>query len=234
MKLGIMQPYFFPYIGYFQLMNLVDEFIIYDNIEYTKKGWINRNRILSNGVDEYISLPLKKDSDYLNVNERFLADSWDTHKIKLLNKIKESYKKAPYFDSTFTLVEKIIKYEEPNLFKFLYHSLNQLSNHLNIDSKLTISSSIQIDHNLKSQNKVLEICKKKNISNYINPIGGINLYQKEVFNKENIHLKFIETNNIEYPQFNNEFLPNLSIIDILMFNSDEKITDFLNYYYLIR
>ena len=87
MKLAIMQPYFFPYIGYFQLIKSVDEFVIYDNIQYTKKGWINRNRILVNGTDYLISLPLKKDSDYLNVVDRQLAESWEKDRTKLLTLI---------------------------------------------------------------------------------------------------------------------------------------------------
>jgi hypothetical protein len=96
-KIAIMQPYFFPYIGYFQLINAVEEFVIYDNIEFTKKGWINRNRILVNGADSYISLPLKKDSDFLHVKDRFLADTWDQDRKKMLNRITESYRKAPFY-----------------------------------------------------------------------------------------------------------------------------------------
>jgi hypothetical protein len=120
-KLAIMQPYFFPYIGYFQLVNAVDEFVIYDNIEFTKKGWISRNRILVNGVDTYISLPLKKDSDYLHVKDRYLADTWDIERKKMLNRITESYRKAPYFKETYEVIEKCILYEDRNLFKFILH-----------------------------------------------------------------------------------------------------------------
>jgi hypothetical protein len=108
MKIGIMQPYFFPYIGYFQLINYVDEFVIYDNIKYTKKGWINRNRILVNGKDVYISLPLKKDKDSLNVDERFLSDIWIMERKKMLNRIKESYKKAPNFHQVFPIIEECV------------------------------------------------------------------------------------------------------------------------------
>src|SRR4030042_5533275 len=98
MKIAIMQPYFLPYIGYFQLMNAVDEFVIYDNIEFSKKGWINRNRILVNGKDSYITIPLKKDSDYLDVRDRYLAETWSSEKIKMLKRIIGSYRKAPRFD----------------------------------------------------------------------------------------------------------------------------------------
>ena len=114
-----MQPYLFPYIGYFQLMNAVDKFVVYDNIEYTKKGWINRNRIWVNGSDAYITLPLKKDSDFLNVNERFLAETWKSERQKLLNRISGAYKKSPHFESAFPLVQKCLLFDDGNLFNFI-------------------------------------------------------------------------------------------------------------------
>ena len=132
MTIAIMQPYFFPYIGYFQLINAVDEFIVHDNIQYTKKGWINRNRILSNGKDEYITLPLKNDSDYLNIIDRKLADSWPSDRNKILNKIRESYKKAPFYSDAIPLVEECFLYNDNNLFNFIYHSIRQVCNYLNI------------------------------------------------------------------------------------------------------
>ena len=103
-----MQPYFFPYIGYFQLMNAVDEFVVYDNIEFTKKGWINRNRILVNGKDFYITLPIKHDSDYLYIIDRLLADTWPIERKKMLNRIIESYRKAPNFNVVFSVIEKVL------------------------------------------------------------------------------------------------------------------------------
>ena len=120
MKLAIMQPYFMPYIGYFQLINSVDQFIIYDNIQYTKKGWINRNRILANGKDQLITLPIKKDSDYLDVVKRELSESWGKDKNKMINMIKSSYGKAPHFEETFELISKCLNNPEENLFKFIY------------------------------------------------------------------------------------------------------------------
>ena len=107
MKLAIMQPYLFHYIGYFQLIHEVDEFVIYDNIEFTKKGWINRNRLLVNGKDSYITVPLKNDSDYLNVSERFLAGNWASEKKKILNRIFESYKKTENFETVFPIIKNI-------------------------------------------------------------------------------------------------------------------------------
>jgi hypothetical protein len=111
-KIAIMQPYFFPYIGYFQLINAVDEFVVYDNIEYTKKGWINRNRILVNSQDAYITLPLKRDSDYLDIRERFLADSWSRESKVMLNRIAGAYRNAPNFRLVYPLIEKCILFDE--------------------------------------------------------------------------------------------------------------------------
>ena len=171
MKLGIMQPYFFPYIGYFQLINAVDEFVIYDNIKYTKKGWINRNRILVNSKDSYISLPLRNDRDDLDVRDRFLADTWTVDRNKMLNRLTESYRKAPFFDTVYPMVKKCILFEEKNLFLFIYNTLVEIKLYLEIKTKYTISSTIMIDHSLRSANKVLAICKDRNASIYINPIG---------------------------------------------------------------
>lgn len=228
-----MQPYLFPYIGYFQLMNAVDEFVVYDNIEFTKKGWVNRNRILVNGNDAVISFPLKKDSDYLEIKQRFLADSWSSDKIKMLNKIKESYRKAPFFETAFPIIEKCILFKESNLFQFIFHSLNTLKSYLGVETQFIISSEIEIDHHLKSENKVLAICKARNADVYINPIGGVELYNKETFKQQSIELHFLKTGEIIYPQFQNDFIPFLSIIDVMMFNSTEKIHTYLSNGYSI-
>lgn len=233
MKLAIMQPYIFPYIGYFQLINAVDKFVVYDNIQFSKKGWINRNRILVNGKDEYFTLPLKKDSDYLNVDQRKLADAFPAEKIKILRKIRESYKKAPQFEPVFPLVESVINREEENLFEFIYQSLQAVCTYLDIKTEFIISSSIAIDHQLKAQDKVIAICKALQASGYINPVGGMELYSKETFSKHGIELNFIKSNAIVYEQFNNEFIPWLSIIDVMMFNSKEKIQEYLQSGYAI-
>jgi hypothetical protein len=227
MNIAIMQPYLFPYIGYFQLMNAVDEFIVYDNIQFTKKGWINRNRILVNGADAYITLPLKKDSDYLDIKDRYLSDDWKTESKKMLNRITESYRKAPYFESVFPLIEKSLLFEDNQLFNFIFNSLNLTKDFLDIKTSFVISSTIPIDHHLKSTQKVIALCKHQNATTYINPIGGIELYNKEEFKKEGLELKFIKANNIIYPQFKNEFIPYLSIIDIMMFNSKEETQNYL-------
>lgn len=232
-KLAIMQPYLFPYIGYFQLINSVDEFVIYDNIKYTKKGFINRNKILSNNIDKIITVPIKKDSDYLDVRKRELATSWGKDRKKMLNLINSSYRKANYFEISYPLIEECIMYSELNLFKFIHNSVIKMCDYLNIKTKITISSTIDINHTLKSQDKVIAICKSQNATTYINSIGGTKLYSQKEFNKNNIKLNFIKSGNIQYKQFGSNFIPWLSIIDLIMFNSKEQITQHLNNYTLI-
>jgi hypothetical protein len=228
MKVAIMQPYFFPYIGYFQLISAVDKFVIYDNIEYTKKGWINRNRILKEGADLMISLPLKKDSDFLFVNQRYLAEDWSKSKQKLINSIKESYRKAPHFEDTFNLVQEIFNYSNSNLFEFILHSVQQTCKFIGIETEIIVSSTLDYNNELKSEEKVIAICKSIEATQYINSIGGVELYNKNNFSDQGIQLNFIKSNPIIYNQFKNEFVPWLSIIDIMMFNSKETVSNFLN------
>jgi len=221
LKAAIMQPYFFPYIGYFQLIAAVDMFIVYDNIKYTKKGWINRNRMLQNSKDVMFTLPLKSDSDNLDVCERELAA--DFNRDKLLNQFNGAYRRAPYFTQTFPLVEQIVRYEDKNLFRFLHHSIVRTCEHLGIATEIRISSGIAINHDLKNQDKVLALCEAAGATAYVNAIGGMELYSKETFREQGIELKFIRTKPFEYAQFGDAFVPWLSIIDVMMFNPLDTI-----------
>jgi len=221
MRLAIMQPYFLPYIGYFQLIATVDQFVIYDNIEYTKKGWINRNRMLQNNKDVLFSLALKKASDCTHIHEREIAENFNHE--KLLNQIKSSYRRAPYFDQTFPLIEEIIRHEDPNLFRFLKHSILKICEHLDITTEIKNSSEIKINHTLTSQEKVLALCNELDAKTYINAIGGVDLYSKASFEESSIDLKFINPKSFDYPQFGSEFIPRLSIMDVMMFNPIQTI-----------
>jgi len=228
MKVAIMQPYFLAYIGYYQLINSVDKFFIYDNIEYTKKGWFNKNRILLNGKDKLFTIPLKSDSDYLPVNERFVAENFSKERHKIIQWINISYKKAPFYKENIQFIESLFNQDNDNLFDFIYFSVNQVCDLLKIKTKIIKSSELEINHSLKSENKVLAICKFLNADIYINAIGGKELYSKEIFMQNNISLNFIRTRKIEYKQFSNEFIPWLSIIDVLMFNGVEKTKYLIN------
>jgi hypothetical protein len=213
------------------LIAAVDQFVVYDNIKYTKKGWINRNRMLQNGADVVFSVPLKNDSDSLEIAERRLSADFDRD--KLLNQLKSAYRRAPYFDQTFPLVEQIVRYEEANLFRYLHHSIVKLCDHLGISTEIIISSEIVIDHTLHSQDKVLALCDATGATTYVNAIGGMALYAKEVFQQKGIELKFIRARPFEYPQLDNAFVPWLSIIDVMMFNPINSIKTELSEFDLV-
>lgn len=225
-----MQPYFFPYIGYFQLINSVDKFIIYDNIKYTKKGWINRNRFLQNGCSAIFSLPLKKGSDQLNIFERQISD--DFNPTKLLSVFKGSYIKAPYYKQVSILLEVILSFEHNNLFNYLHNSILEICRYLEVDTEIVISSGLDVDHSLTSSERVIALCKSVGAKTYINPAGGVDLYDKSQFLSKGIELGFLETNPIQYTQFKDPFISSLSIIDVLMFNSKDTTIQLLEEYQL--
>jgi hypothetical protein len=215
-----MQPYLLPYIGYFQLITAVDAFVLYDNIQYTKRGWINRNRFLRNGGAETFTLPLAAGSDFLTIRERRIADTFNS--TKLLNQFHGAYRQAPFYDSTRPLLNRIFALERRDLFGFLRDSLAITLEHLSIPHRLITSSTIAADHELKGEERVVEICHAIHATHYLNPIGGIELYSKDSFASAGIKLSFLRTKDLNYEQFGGLFVPNLSIIDVLMFNS---ITD---------
>lgn len=234
MKVAIMQPYFVPYIGYFQMIHAVDVFVVYDNIEYTKKGWINRNRILKNGEPDVISLPLAKGSDYEHVVQRQLADSFHTKdKQKLHGRILELYRKAPFYNETAALLQGVFASTETNLFAFIHHSLVALCEHIGISTTIRISSTLDIDHQLRGEDKVIAICQAVKATQYINAIGGIELYSFDRFEREGFQLQFIQSTAKEYLQNCQAFVPWLSIIDVLMFCGKEQTMHQMNDYQLL-
>ena len=230
-RLGIMQPYFFPYIGYFKLINLCDEFIVYDNIKYTKKGWINRNNILINNKQKLFSISLSKDSDFLNINQRKVSPSFEPYKI--LNLITNSYKKTPEFQLIYPIIERCFNYKSKNLFDYIFYSIVEICSYLDIDTKLHISSEINIDHSLKSSDKVISFCNKLNAQEYINPIGGIGLYDKEFFKEKGVELFFLENVSLRSPS-SNIILEPLSIIDDMMHLSKSNIQEILMQDYILK
>lgn len=230
LRLAIMQPYFLPYIGYFQLIAACDLFVVYDNIKYTKKGWINRNRMLRDGQDAMFSLPLQHDGDHLDVDQRTLASTPAPH--KWLAQLKGAYRHAPYFAPTLPLLEEIAKCGEANLFRFLHHALLATCAHLGIRTPIRISSSIDIDHGLKGQDKVLALCQALGADTYVNAIGGIDLYSPAAFAQHGLGLCFIRSRPLVYPQFGDAaFVPWLSIVDVLMFNPLDAVRNWVHTHY---
>lgn len=227
-----MQPYFCAYIGYYQLINSVDKFVICDNMQYTRRGWFNRNRILDNGNDRTFTIPLRKDKSFINVNLKYLADNSIKERIRILKQIQSLYKKAPFFAQNYPLVRRLFIQEIDNLFDFIHFSVVELCSNLGIKTEIILCSSLDINHELKAQERIIEMCKFLKTDSYINPIGGKELYDKEIFKKEGIDLRFIKSKNIEYTQFDHEFVPWLSIIDILMFNEIKQVKSYLTEYEL--
>jgi hypothetical protein len=221
MKVAIMQPYFLPYPGYFQLIAAVDVFIVYDNIKYVKSGWINRNRLCRNGEAATFSLPLKHASDSLDVREREIAAAFDPE--KLLNQFLGAYRLAPQFARVFAWLQDVVHYGERNLFRYLHHSIRAACDLLAIGTEIRTSSDFAIDHTLKKQDKVIALCRAAGARTYVNAIGGTELYDKEEFRRQGIELRFLRSKPFEYPQLGPAFVPTLSIVDALMFNPLEIV-----------
>ncbi|MEC3880159.1 WbqC family protein [Parapedobacter sp. 10938] len=231
MKSAIMQPYFMPYIGYFQLINFVDKFIIYDDVNYIKRGWINRNRILINSEPSYISVPLVAVSQNKLIKDTLLNKEDATFK-KLKRAVFFSYKAAPFFDEIYTLIDNILVFEE-DIASFNTRLIKEVCKYLGIDTEIVESSRVYNNINLKGQERILDICKQENTVHYINPVGGMELYDQDYFISNRIQLSFIQSKKIEYKQFGNDFVPFLSIIDVMMFNHRDTVREMLGDFELI-
>lgn len=231
MILGIMQPYFFPYLGYWQLINAVDTYVVYDDVAYIKGGWINRNNILVNGKANLITLSLENSSSFKNINEINIIQNGKNAE-KILKTIQNVYKKAPYFTQVMPILENLFL-NNSTISTLNYNSIIEINKYLGINTKVILSSELEKDNSLKAQDKVIHINKLLGSDTYINAVGGQELYDRVAFKNEGIELKFLKMRDIKYQQFKNEFVPNLSIIDVMMFNSPETIREMLNDYELL-
>lgn len=229
MTIGIMQPYLFPYVGYWQLIDAVDCFVIYDDVNYIKQGYINRNSILVNGKPQVFTLELLGASSNKLINEIQVGKNSK----KILKTIKQNYSKAPYFNDANQLIEDIFNQNEKNLAKFIGYSIEKVCDYLKLSTKLVYSSDIKKNTELKAQDKVIDICSLLSGDKYINAIGGKELYSREEFSQNGLDLFFLDTKEIKYHQFENEFVPFLSIIDIIMFNDVTEVQKIIKSYELI-
>lgn len=225
------QPYFVPYIGYWQLINAVDVFIISDDYNYIERGWINRNRILENGKAKYFNIEIEHASSTKKINELYLSDSFK--KEEKLMRLRSAYRKAPYFDAGFALMEKIFSCEDKNLAVFLEHSIRCICDYLDIRTKFVRSSEIPNNSSYKKEFRIYDQCRFVGADIYINAIGGQKLYSYEQFKEQGIKLGFIQTGDIHYKQLWYDFEPGLSIIDVIMFNSKEEIQQMLKQYTIL-
>lgn len=235
MKLGIMQPYFFPYLGYWQLMNAVDTYVVYDDVNFIKGGRINRNAVLMNGAASNINLILNGASPNKLINEVQVKND-PLPKTKLIKTLEACYGKAPYFQQVKPLLEEVIMQDEENLAKYLFHSFEVIGKYLDIKTRLVMSSDLEKDCSLKGYKKVIEICKLFGADTYYNSVNGIPLYEphREEFREAGIELCFPKMRDISYPQYKNEFVPYLSIIDVMMFNSQDACIELLSEYDLVK
>jgi hypothetical protein len=222
MKIGIMQPYFFPYIGYWQLINTVDKFVILDDVNFIKRGWIHRNNIIAQGRPEQINVCIEKSSRNKLIRELSLSEEHNW-KIKLIRKIKHTYSKAPYYHDVEKLVSDIILTDARNLSSFLFNSICNIAELLDIRAELVPSSSIYPKGELKGQERIIDICVREGADVYINPIGGKLLYNKDRFRESNLELNFIQMNDDN---------PSSSILDVLMKNTLQDISLMMERYKL--
>ena len=221
MRVAIMQPYFLPYMGYWQLINAVDVFVVYDNIKYTKKGWINRNRFLSNDKVDTFTLPLVKSSDSDFINQKKLVPNFSEELSKIKRRLDGAYCNASNFEEGKSIFDSATSSQSFNLFDYLDNSIRTVCSVLGITTKIVNSSALPVDHSLKGQERVIDICAYFQAKSYINPPGGVNLYRSNDFALKSINLMFISPRIKPYKQVNTvQFQENLSIVD-LFFNLDK-------------
>jgi hypothetical protein len=224
------QPYFVPYIGYWQLIHSVDTFAIADNYNYIKGGWINRNRILENNNIRYYNIEVEHVSQ-----NRFISD----HYLKPINKqvkldqLRGFYSKAPYKKEGLQLMESILTFDGSNLADFLYRSIRIICDYLGIKTNIIRTSDFEQDFSLKFADRIYDYCRQMGADEYHNLIGGMELYSFEEFKEHGIKLAFVESVPYEYPQNSEEFIFGLSIIDVIMNNSVQDIQKMMESYRLI-
>jgi hypothetical protein len=231
MRTAIMQPYFLPYAGYFQLIEAADRFVLCDDFQYTRHGWMTRNRFLRDGKDALFSLPIKSDSISKQIREREIAHAFNGTEI--LNGFRNAYCKSPFFNETMELVESIVHFPGRNLFDFLENSVARVCGHLGIKTPNGKTSDFPIDASLKKEERVIALCTAIGTDEYINSIGGRELYSKEQFESHRIRLSFLDSKPLIYDQFGKEFVSSLSIVDALMFNPTVTVRSYLQTQYAL-
>ncbi len=232
-KIAVMQPYVFPYLGYFQLINAVDEFVFYDDVNFIKRGWINRNRILYGNDFKLITFPCQKISQNKYIKD-IKIDLKAKEYLKLRETINYTYKNAPFYSEVLGIINDVFDSHINNISELAIKSVKKTSEYIGLKKMFSVSSNSFSEYqNYLKEERLIKICKKSKSKIYINPIGGRDLYTKQDFKKEGINLYFLKPSLPEYKQFNHPFVSGLSIIDIMMFNSPEEIRSMLNQYALI-
>lgn len=224
-----MQPYFMPYIGYFQLMAAVDKYVVYDDVNYIKGGWVARNNLIIGGKKQMFHIELSGASPNKLFNEVYIRDDFR----KLRKTLQMNYSKTPYYNQTMELMENVFSYEDKRLSHFIANSFRLILSYLSIDTELIMSSDLQKDNTLKGKDKVIDICRRLSADTYFNAIGGQELYSKEEFLEHGIELCFVKPQEVAYPQTVVSFVPWLSMIDVLMNNSAEDVRELLKAFEIV-
>ena len=234
--IAIMQPYLFPHIGYFQLVNAAKEFVFYDDVNYIKKGWINRNNILVNGKSNKFTVPIDNPSQFVKIkNTHLKKDLYENWVIKFFKSIHQNYCQAPYYDEVYFILELVfLNSKIESISDLSSHSIIETSKYLNLKTNFHFSSiDFSESKPLERAERLVSIVSKFKSTEYINSIGGVELYNKSFFRKYNINLSFLDSEITTYKQFKNDFVPGLSMIDVLMFTGKEQINDMLKAYKLL-
>ena len=226
MRLGIMQPYFFPYIGYFDLIANTDRWLVFDIVKYNARSWMNRNRILhpTNGW-QYISVPINRDSHSEKIMNVKLADKKNAEQ-KIIGQLQHYRKKAPYFNEAIELVRAAFnKSTSDSLTQVNIASLAVVCNYLDIPFKPEICSELDLElYDIEHPGQwALRICERLGASEYLNPPGGREIFKQEEWDEKGITLKFSMFNEFTYPCPPYDFVENLSIIDVIMWNPAEEV-----------
>ncbi|CAG34771.1 WbqC family protein [Desulfotalea psychrophila] len=229
MVIAVMQPYLFPYFGYYQLVNCADKFVVYDDVNYIKGGYINRNNILVKGQSQRFTVPVPGASSNKKIKE--LSFSSDVKKV--LSTIQQSYSKALFFNEIFPIVEAILTYEDRSLAEVCKQSLSQVFAYLGVEKEIIKSSELDYDHSLSAADRLIDITRRFGANKYINSIGGQSLYNKDYFQSNGIELSFIKMDEVSYTQANNKFVPYLSMIDVLMWCKKERVVEMLKSYKMV-
>lgn len=232
-RLAIMQPYIFPYIGYFHLIESTKKIIFYDDVHFIKQGWINRNRILINNSAYTFSIPLKKLSQNKLINEVEIEAS-QSNTLKFLRQIELAYKNAPYFEPVYKMIESVVQQEYKNISEMAVNSIEQVYKYLGLNFNWELSSQCCSDSKgMIKEDRLIKITKKNKFNKYVNALGGMELYDKDYFLENGVRLSFVRSKPIIYKQFKEPFISNLSIIDVLMFNNKSLVREFLSKYELV-
>jgi hypothetical protein len=208
-------------------MHRVGKFVLYDDIEFSKSGWIHRNRYLRNGEAHMFTLPLRKDSDFLDIRDRKLSDSWSQEKLRLRRKLEAAYRHAPYFSEGIDIFDECASFEGANLFQFVANSIKVVAQRLELDTELLIASEVGNTKDLRGQDRVISLCQKLGTKQYLNPIGGAGLYDSASFREAGIELAFNSGITKSYDQMRKQFIPNLSVLDSLMFDGITNVTQII-------